>query len=100
MTKLRCSSLNLRLRKDMGGCQNYGPFLGNLNIRCPIIIGIQKGTIILTTTHMDTRVSTIVLIFKEPWKPGVRHDPSGSKDPNNGVLGPLCIAFRNYGLGL
>ena len=26
----------------MGGCQNYSPFLGNLNIRCRIIIGIQK----------------------------------------------------------
>ena len=37
----------------MGGCQNYGPFLGTLNIRCRIIIGTQKGTIILTTTHVD-----------------------------------------------
>ena len=37
----------------MGGCQNYGPFLGTLNIRCRIIIGHQKGTIILTTTHLD-----------------------------------------------
>ena len=36
----------------MGGCQNYGPFLGTLNNRCRIIIGTQKGTIILTTTHM------------------------------------------------
>ena len=36
----------------MGGCQNYDPFLGTLNIRCRIIIGIQKGTMILTTTHM------------------------------------------------
>ena len=35
----------------MGGCQNYGPFLGNLNIRGRIIIGTQKGTIILTATH-------------------------------------------------
>ena len=26
--------------------------LGTLNIRCRIIIGIQKGTIILTTTHI------------------------------------------------
>ena len=26
----------------MGGCQNYGPFLGALNIRCRIKIGIQK----------------------------------------------------------
>ena len=36
----------------MGGCQNYGSFLGTLNIRCRIISGIQKGTILLTTTHM------------------------------------------------
>ena len=36
----------------MGGCQNYGPFLGTLNSRCCIIIGIQKGTIILITTHI------------------------------------------------
>ena len=36
----------------MGGCPNYGPFLGTLNIRCRIIIGIQKGAIILTTTHI------------------------------------------------
>ena len=26
----------------MGGCPNYGPFLGTLNIRCRIIIGIKK----------------------------------------------------------
>ena len=38
--------------QDVGGCQNCGPFLGTLNIRCRIIIGIQKGTIILTTTHV------------------------------------------------
>ena len=36
----------------MGGCQNYGPLLGTPNITCRIIIGTQKGTIILTTTHM------------------------------------------------
>ena len=36
----------------MGGCQNYGPLLGTLNIRGRIIIGTQKGTIILTTTHI------------------------------------------------
>ena len=48
----------------MGGCQNYGHFLGTLNIRCRIIVGIQKGTIILTTTHMfegefDKRLTSI-----------------------------------------
>ena len=37
---------------NVGGCQNYGPFLGTLNIKCRITIGIQKETIILTATHM------------------------------------------------
>ena len=32
------------------------PFLGTLDIRCRIIIGIQRGTIILTTTHIDSRI--------------------------------------------
>ena len=27
----------------MGGCQNYGPLLGTLNIRGRIIIGTKKG---------------------------------------------------------
>ena len=34
---------------------NYDPFLGTPNIRCRIIIGIQTGTIILTTSHMGCR---------------------------------------------
>ena len=50
----------LPLSLHMGGCQNYGPFLGTLNIRCRIRIGIQKGTIILTTTHMSARSRLIV----------------------------------------
>ena len=37
----------------MGGCQNYGPFLGTLNNRCRVILGTQEGTLILTTTHME-----------------------------------------------
>ena len=43
---------NTALVFHIGGCQNYAPFLGTLNNRCRIIIGAQKGTIILTTTHM------------------------------------------------
>ena len=35
-----------QVSRELGGCQNYGPFLGTLNIGCRIIIGIQKGTII------------------------------------------------------
>ena len=38
----------------MCGCQNYGPFLGTLNIRCRILVGIQKGARILTTTHIPS----------------------------------------------
>ena len=36
----------------MGGCQNYDHFLGTLNTGCRTIIGIQKGTIILTTNRI------------------------------------------------
>ena len=43
----------------MGGCQNDGPFLGTLNIKCRTIIGTKKGTIILTTTHMGCNVFSI-----------------------------------------
>ena len=38
----------------MGGCQNYGPFLGPLNTRCRIILMTQQWTIILTATHIHT----------------------------------------------
>ena len=37
--------------EDMGGCQNYGPFLGPWYNTAPRVWGTQKGTIILTTTH-------------------------------------------------
>ena len=42
----------LRTHEHMGGCQNY--FLGTLNTRCRTILGTQKGTLILTTTHMHS----------------------------------------------
>ena len=38
----------------MSGCQNVGPFLGTLKIWRCIILGIQKGTILLTTTHINS----------------------------------------------
>ena len=41
----------------MGGCQNNGPLLGPLNTRCRIILRTQKGTIILTTTHIPSRAT-------------------------------------------
>ena len=48
----------------MGGCQNYCPFLGTLNIRGHIIIGTQKGTIILTTTHIYIYMYDIPILPK------------------------------------
>ena len=48
----------------MGGCQNYGPFLGTLNIRGRNIVGIPKGTIILTIPH----------IIKQSWPIQVKHN--------------------------
>ena len=50
----------------MGGCQNYGPFLGTLNNRCRIIIGTQKGTIVLTTTHIKD-LSGMIGSFSSPY---------------------------------
>ena len=32
----------------LGGSPNFGPVLGTLDIRCRIMIEIQKGTMILT----------------------------------------------------
>ena len=58
----------------MGGCQNYGPFLGPLNTRCRIICRTLKGTIILTTTHLDT-----VVFEPEPLN-GPYMDPLGNQD--------------------
>ena len=36
----------------MGGCKNYDPFLGTLNSRCRIIIGIQKRTRIIGSMRL------------------------------------------------
>ena len=43
-------------RYAVGWLSKLRSLLGTLNIRCHIIIGIQKGTIILTTAHMQFRV--------------------------------------------
>ena len=42
----------------MGGCQNYGPFLDPYYTTAPNIQGTQKGIIILTTTHMSSRLNS------------------------------------------
>ena len=50
------------MKHEMGGCQICGPFLGTLNIRCRIVIGIRKGAILLTTAQMKPGV---VLVWIE-----------------------------------
>ena len=66
----------------MGGYLNSGPFFGTLNITCRIIIGTQKGTIILTTTHM---LSTLL-----PWILQVGCKASADKDYPN-VVGSRIV---------
>ena len=46
----------------MGGCQDSGLFLGPCYNTAPNIEGTQKGTIILTTTHM--RVVFVKLLLQ------------------------------------
>ena len=46
--------------RSTGNFQDYDPFLGTLNVRCRIIVGIQKGTIVLTTSY----TGFISLIFR------------------------------------
>ena len=65
------------LRGHVGGCQNYGPFLGTLNIRCQIILGIQKGTIILTTTHVHRELVPKDEVAKQGHSP-ILADPRAS----------------------
>ena len=47
----------------MGGCQDYDPFWGTLNIRCRTIIGIQKGAIILTTAHIYIYICIYIYVY-------------------------------------
>ena len=47
----------------MGGCQNYGLLLDPYYNTAPNIQGTQKGTIILTTTHIYIYIHTCVGIM-------------------------------------
>ena len=43
------------------------PFLGALNSRCRVISGTQKGTLILTTTHVIQLIRLYALAKKLTW---------------------------------
>ena len=55
----------------VGGCQNYGPFLDPCYNTAPTIWGIQKGTIILTATH-------VWVLYKDYYKDPVSNSPSST----------------------
>ena len=59
---LRTRAARMIWELHRGGCQNHGPFLGTLKIRCRITIGIRKGTIISTTTHIGNRPETLTVV--------------------------------------
>ena len=58
--------------KDMGGYQNYGSWLGRLDARCRIILRTQKGTMMLTTTHMVSGTGNLKYRVLEPFGEGSR----------------------------
>ena len=87
------------------------PFWGTLNIRCRIILGIQKGTIILTTTHLEGhgdlekvlitplshRITPIIPLLTYLLSP---HDPpSRGWGLGFGVWGLGFWAYRGLGFG-
>ena len=85
----------------MGGCQRYDPFLGTLNIRGRIIIGTQKGTIILTTTHigimeknMETTRVTAGKVGQGAWRGEDGEDQQG--DCAQGLQSPLSRKNMGY----
>ena len=60
-----CSGLH------MGGCQNYGPFLGPDYHTAPIISGTPNGAIILTTAQYEG-IGLRILLYSKPHKVGNR----------------------------
>ena len=76
----------------MGGCQNYGPFLGPYYNTAPYISGTQKGTIILTPTHIGNTevVCNGLCRFRENL---------GRSDPSFAAwgLGSRVLGFKGLG---
>ena len=83
----------------MGGCQNHGPFLDTLNSRCRIIIGIKKGTIILTTIHIliffkGLSGPTQMREWKTKWQPLFRAPRAEKKMGATTIWGCKGLGFR------
>ena len=79
---------------DMCACQNYGPLLGPLYTRCRIILRTQKGTIILTTTHMIAGPNFKVHLVLQVAPPdSLSTVPYRPQLPNGILLGPFPAAL-------
>ena len=96
--------LELAVWDNMGGCQNYGPFFEYpLNIRCRTIIGNQKGTIILITTHIVFAVVCLDLCegkkIPREWLQHTRCESWGTLFPihfHNKLIWKQLAANHNY----
>ena len=70
----------------MSSVQNYGPFWGTPNTRCRIIVRTQKGTRILTTTHIPSWDMGTFGFWSRAAAPQKRSaKPSNQKPPKGGV---------------
>ena len=76
----------------MGGCQNYGPVLGTLNNRCRTVLGTQKGTIILTTTHVRSVLPGPLLgTLRQVPLPGILRTTASTI-----LIGPIVVSFWGF----
>ena len=66
----------------VSGCQNHGPLLGPLATRCRIMVRTQKGTIILTTTHVTA------IAFERQLGEFTRRSKTQSARPSAAAPGP------------
>ena len=76
----------------VGGCENYDPLLGTLNMKCRIIIRIQKGTTILTTTDIWS-----CPCCPPPHSPWSRHPPPAFSVGVVGVDPPPLLVWLGLG---
>ena len=76
------------LDSHMGGCQHSGPFLGTLNIRCRIIIGIQKKD-----QNFDNHPYGRTSVFEFP-KPDLSYKlPKARYIPTNPCIRGMSVFF-------
>ena len=78
----------------MGDCQNYGPFSGPQDNTAPSMWGTQKGTLILTTTHMSSVLRATVAGVCRRWHSAQKW--VAVKEFRLGSHNPEAILFAEY----